>query len=139
MAPTHLDLPYEKFQWVGHGWRGRFSPKLPETRRSASVADLRAPTEHTLPAAVVRVRWLGWAPHKSTRGGARTVSPQTIGVVVICEIEDADERGLLAAIFPGRLSGKAQGVDLLNKRSGNWVYFGPSPGSLIPYVYLLGA
>lgn len=121
MAPTHLDLPYEKFQWVGHGWRGRFSPKLPETRRSASVADLRAPTEHTLPAAVVRVRWLGWAPHKSTRGGARTVSPQTIGVVVICEIEDADERGLLAAIFPGRLSGKAQGVDLLNKRSGNWV------------------
>ena len=29
---------------------------------------------------------------------------------------------VLAAIFPGRLSGKAQGVGLLNKRSGNWVY-----------------
>ena len=102
-------------------WRRRLAPQLPLTHHSASVADLRALTEHTLPAAIVRIRGLGWAPYQSTRGGARTVGTQTIGIATTCEIEVSDDRGLLAAIFPGRLSGKAQGVDLLNKRSGNWV------------------
>ena len=91
----------------------RLAPQLPRTRRSASVVDLRTPTEHTLPAVVVRIRGLGWAPHRSTRGGARTVGPQTIVVATICEIEVADERGLLAAIFPGRPSRRTQGEDFI--------------------------
>ena len=106
----------------GAWWRRRLAPKLPRTRRSASVADRRAPTEHALPAAVVRIRGLGWALHQSTRGGARTVGTQTIGVATTCEIEVSDDRGLLAAILPGRPSEVAQGGILLNKRSGNWVY-----------------